>query len=404
MFRRSDKFVSVLTSLILVLFLVMTSCAPSSAPAPSPTPPVTPEPSLPPSPEPSPEPSPAAPILAELNLPAEPLVEKKLNVEKIYSGSDYEPALCYLGSYAMLANFANSSIDFADVIANSGYGTSALYIAPANMLVEGYFLWSIGLAAGNQGFDYYIAALTGAAITDDFLAPDLPREAKQVFWMESEDEVFNLLKRLISSGIPVEVYLDCNFVKEALVANTSYWETIFNFHETYLGSRHASHYFVATGYDESFVYLNDPTEKQAGMGKDIPVDISGFLSAWQNGNHPTFAEEERIGPYWMLFLGKKGTAKSLDELLSWNKDIAVKAPEEIRKAADNPNINSLIHCGNMYRARQEFGAFLKRNGYQEAGDIFIEIAELFSGLCQSQNQQADLLRIADLQEQALKNW
>lgn len=106
----------------------------------------------------------------------------------------------------------------------------------------------------------------------------------------------------------------------------------------------------------------------------------------------------------MLFLGEREVAKSADELLSWNKDIAVKAPAEIRKAADNPNINSLIHCGNMYRARQEFGAFLKQNGYEEAGNMSAEAGELFGGLDQSSDPRADLLKIADLQEQALTKW
>ena len=384
----SRKFVSVLASLILVLFLVMTICAPSPGLSPEPSPPVTPEP------------SPGAPILTELGLVAESLAEKRLNVEKVYSGGTDEPALCYLGSYAMLAKFADSSINFTDVVANSGIGTSAFYIPQVNIMNDGSFLRSIGLAAINQGFDYYIVALKGARITDDFLSPDFPKGAKQVLLLENEDEVFELLRRLISSGIPVEVHLDCNFIKEALITYTPYWKTIFDF----MGSKHADHYFAVTGYDQSSVYLNDPTEKATDKGKDIPVDISDFLEAWENGNHPSFELGAGIGPYWMVFLGKRGTAKSADELISWNKDIATKAPGEIRKAADNPNIIPIIHCNNMYRARQEFGTFLKQNGYEEAGNMFIEASELFRGLCQSQNQQADLLEIADLQEQALTEW
>ncbi|MBL7124809.1 MAG: hypothetical protein ISS51_01770 [Dehalococcoidales bacterium] len=395
MLYRNRKFVSVLASLTLVLFLVMTSCAPSPGLSPEPSPPVTPEPSPPI----TPEPSPVAPILTELGLVAEPLTEKRLDVELVYSGGD-ETGLCYLGSYAMLAKFSDSDITFTDVVANSGIGASALYIPQVNLFMDGSFLRSIGLAARNQGFDYYIAALKGATITDDFLAPDLPMEAKQVFWVESEDEAFKLLKRLISSDIPVEVHLDTFPIKEPLSTYTSYWKGVFEFE----GSRHVDHYMTVTGYDERFVYLNDPTEKVGGKGKDIPVDISDFLEAWKNGNHPTFDEGSRIGPYWMLFLGERGTVKSANELISWNRDFAVKAPGEIRKAASNPNISWLLHCNQMYRARQEFGTFLKQNGYEEAGNMFIEASELFRGLCQSQNQQADLLEIADLQEQALAEW
>jgi hypothetical protein len=391
MLNKGHKFASVLLALALVLFLVITSCTPSSPPASEPS-----APSEPSSPE------PPTTLLAELNLVDEPLAEKRLDVELVYSGAD-EPALCYLGSYAMLAKFNDTSIDFTDVVANSGMAASTLYVSGVNILTEGLFLWGIGLAAINQGFDYYIAALEGARITDDFMASDLPKKAKAVILLESEDEMFELLKRLISSDIPVEVHLDCNFIKDALITHTSYWKTILTYHETYL-DKHADHYFAVTGYDQNFVYLNDPTEKKAGMGKDIPVDISSFLEAWANGNHPSFELGAGIGPYWMLFLGQRGTAKSTDELLSWNRDFATKAPHEIRKAADNPNIDSLLHCSNMYRERKEFGTFLKQNGYQEAGDMFIEAGELFEGLCSSSNQKADLLRIADLQEQALTKW
>jgi len=218
--------------------------------------------------------------------------------------------------------------------------------------------------------------------------------------VENEGEAFELLKRLVSSDIPVEVHLDLFPIREPLSTYTSYFKRVFEF----MGSRHTDHYFTVTGYDESFVYLNDPTEKAAGMGNDIPVDISDFLSAWKNGNHPSLDESCRLGPYWMLFLGKRGTVKSADELLSWNKDIAAKAPGDIRKAADNPSISSLLHCNQMYRARKEFGVFMKQNGHIEAGNMFVEAAELFRGLCQSPNPKADLLRIADLQEQALAKW
>jgi hypothetical protein len=393
MFFRSNKFTLILLSLALVLFLVITGCGPVSEPS---------GPSGPSGPSEPSEPETPAALLAELNLVDEPLAERRLDVELVYSGTD-EPALCYLGGYAMLAKFADSGIDFTDVVANSGTGTSALYIPQANIMNDGSFLQSIGHAAINQGFDYYIAALEGARITDDFLCPDFPDGAKEVISLESEDEAFELLKRLISSGIPVEVHLDCHFIKDALITYTSYWETIITYTETYL-NKHNDHYFAVTGYDQNFVYLNDSTEPQASMGKDIPVAMDNFLEAWANGNHPSFETGADIGPYWMLFLGQRGTPKTAAEVLSWNRDFAVDAPDEIRAAADNPNIDSLIHCGNMYRVRIEFGTFLKENGYQEAGDMFIEAGELFRGLCSSSNQQADLLEIADLQEQALTKW
>jgi len=322
--------------------------------------------------------------------------EKRLNVELVYSGGEL-PGLCYLGSYAMLAKFKDSDIDFTDVIANSGIGSSALYIPEANILLDGFFLQSIATAARNQGFDYYVAALEGATITDNFLAPDFTKGAKQVLSAESEDEAFDLLKRLISSNIPVEVHLDLFPIKKPMTSRT-YWAQY-----AFMEAEHVDHYMTVTGYDERFVYLNDPVEKTSSKGKDIPVDISSFLSAWKNGDHPSFGDAG-VGPYWMVFLGNRETAKSASELISWNRSIASKAPEEIKKAANKPNIVEILHCNQMYRARKEFGAFLKQAGYTEAGDMFIEAGELFKGLCQNSNQKADLLEIADLQEQSLEKW
>jgi len=400
MFLGCHKFASVFASLTLVLFLVMTSCAlspPPLTPSPEPSPLVTPESSSPSLP------TPTASVLTELNLVAEPLAKKKLDVEMIYSGDD-DSGLCYIGSYVMLAKFADSDIDFSDVIANCGIATSALYVPEINLLLNGFGIGSIAVAAGNQGFDYYIVALKDAKLTDEFLATNLVEDAKQIISMKSEDEAFELLKRLISSDIPVMVHIDTNFIKEALITHTSYWKTIFDWQEAHMGSTHIDHYMSVTGYDQTFVYLNDPTEKQEDMGRDIPVDISDFLNAWENGAHPTFSEQVRVGPYWMLFLGERGTAKSASVLISWNRGIATEAIPKIRQAADNPNVIELIHCGEMYRARKEFGVFLKENGYEEAGNMFLEASELFRGLCQSPDQQADLLEIADLQEQSLAKW
>ena len=140
------------------------------------------------------------------------------------------------------------------------------------------------------------------------------------------------------------------------------------------------------------------------MGKDIPVTTEHFLEAWANGNHPSFELGAGIGPYWMLFLSERGTPKTTEEILAWNRDLAVGAPDEIRAASVDPFVDSIIHCGNMCRERLEFGEYLKRNGYEAAGELFIEAGELFAALCYSDNQTADMLEIADLLEQALSEW
>jgi hypothetical protein len=341
--------------------------------------------------------------LAALDLPDEPLGENRLSVEKIYSGGD-GPGLCYLGSYAMLARYTDSEIAFSDVIANCGMATSALYIPEINLMLNGFEIGSIGVAAGNQGFDYYISALKGAQLTDEFLAMNLVEDAREIILTESGEESFRLLKRLISGGIPVMAHLDIYSIKEPLIDYCPYWEEIFNWQDAHMNGVHIDHYMTVNGYDGDYVYLNDPTEKQEGLGTDIPIPTADFLDSWENGNHPSMPEECHIGPFWMLFLGERGAAKSVAELLDWNREINAKAVPMIRQAAENPNVVDLIHCNGMGRSRGEFAAFLKENGYTEAGEIFLEISELFKGLEHSPDQRADLLRIADLQEESLSSY
>ena len=357
-----------------------TSAAP--APAPAPVPAETPE-------------APASP-LASLGLVDEPANEAKLDVALVYSGGE-AAGFCYLGSYAMLAKYADPGITFTDVIANSGVATSAVYMAPMNLLMNEFSIGSMGVAAGNQGFDYYLAALKGAQLTDEFFAADLVTDARQPLAMDSGEEAFELLKKLISSDIPVMVHLDISYLKDELSSQSSYLGDVFRFS----GPGDVDHYMVVTGYNQDTIYLNDPTEPAPGKGKDIQVAVSGFMSAWENGNSPSLNEDARIGPYWMLFLGERGPARSAAELIAWNKEIGRGAPAAIRQAAERPNINDVMHCNEMYRARKEYGTFLKQNGHASAGDMFLEAAELFGKLCQSSSQQADLLKIADLQEQAL---
>jgi len=428
---KSLTLTGILVLMLTVVFTAIPGCKSTAEPeavtpepsAPAPEPSLEPEPVIPeePASEPAPSPDvteppvegpstgepeseePAVTGFAALDLPDEPSAEMRLNVEKIYSGGD-APGLCYLGSYAMLAKYADNDIEFSDVIANCGIATSAFYVPEINLMLNGFEIGSIGVAAGNQGFDYYISALKGAQLTDEFLAMNLVYDAREIISTDSGEESFLLLKRLISGGIPVMAHLDIDYIREPLIEYCPYWASIFSWQDTHMSGVHIDHYMTVNGYDGEYVYLNDPTEKQEDLGTDIPVPTADFLASWENGAHPSFAEESLIGPYWMLFLGERGTAKSVAELLDWNREIAAEAIPAIRQAAENPNVSDLIHCNEMGRSRGEFAIFLKENGLAEAGEIFEEISALFKGLDMSPDQRADLQRIADLQEEALSKF
>jgi hypothetical protein len=189
----------VLVPVSLVLCQSIIACTPSATPAPPAIPTTPTSPSTQPDTQPPSQPAQEESGIAALNLIDEPLPDKKLDVELVYSGGD-QPGLCYLGSYAILAKYNDNAIDFTGVVANSGIGVSSRYIPQANLLIGGFSIGCIGTAAGNQGYEYYISALKGADITDTFLAADFPANAEEVMLVENGENALTLLKRLISKN------------------------------------------------------------------------------------------------------------------------------------------------------------------------------------------------------------
>ena len=87
----------------------------------------------------------------------------QLTVPRVYSGilmlsseeNEWAGGLCYLGSFAMLVEYENSTLDFSDVVAYGGIGTRAECTGPLwePMLGVGYMERSIINAASNLGYD-----------------------------------------------------------------------------------------------------------------------------------------------------------------------------------------------------------------------------------------------------------
>ena len=92
-----------------------------------------------------------------LDLPPAP-AKAQLDVPIIYSGYDGIPGLCYLGAAAMLVKYDHTEVDFADVVALSGVGSSALHLDYPEMSVLSTRLadQSIVYMANNMGASYVL--------------------------------------------------------------------------------------------------------------------------------------------------------------------------------------------------------------------------------------------------------
>ena len=203
--------------------------------------------------------------------------------------------------------------------------------------------------------------------------------AKEVKYFSNKEEAARYLKSIISSGKPVMVHLDLYYVTDdfAKISPSWAWEKF-----------HGSHFMTVTGYDENYVYINDPTDSDLAI-KNMPTSYKNFLEAWENGANPQVMGH-KLGPYWMLYLKDETKRKSIKEIMAWNKEISENTAFEIREALNYEMI------GEMAVGRLEFAKFLERNGYKEAASLYREAGNLYL----KKPEVNDLFLIADKEEQA----
>lgn len=281
--------------------------------------------------------------------------------EKDWEGISEEesvPALCYLGAFGMLVIFDDPGLDISDVIAYSGVGSYAKSDSKIG-LSNGYKEKSVILAAKNLDYDYVVGVKSGGN-ANSFMA-DFTSSASKVIYTKNEEEALNKLKEIIDSGKPVEVHLDIYYVRDIFGKSSNFWISGWN-------KMHASHFMVVTGYDTNYVYINDPTEPNLNI-KNMKTPIKDFLGAWENGANPQIMGA-RLGPYWMLYINKKGIKKSVKDIVAWNKEISQNAASQIRGASGGDN-------GELGVGRREFGKFLENNGYKDASKLYQETADIY---------------------------
>jgi len=291
----------------------------------------------------------------------------QLNVPRVFTGevlkakeTEEGPGLCYLGAFAMSVLFDDPDLDFTEIVAYSGIGVTAKNVVPFVGLTNDFKANSIITGAENLGYNFGLGLLSGGKDSDDQSQFNFKESAKEVKYFNNKEEATRYLKSIISSDKPVLVHLDLYYVTDgfAKISPSWAWEKF-----------HASHFMTVTGYDENYVYINDPTDPDLAI-KNMPTSYKNFLEAWENGANPQL-KGHKFGPYWMLYLKDKAKRKSIKEIIAWNKEISKNTAFEIREALN------YFFIGEMAVGRLEFAKFLERDGYQNAANLYREAGNLY---------------------------
>jgi hypothetical protein len=316
----------------------------------------------------------------------------------------------------MLANYDNPSIGIEDIIGYGGLGPSGAYEPrtptglPFHMGGSNLVSSTIALAAQNLGYDIFAGISKGGRVDDTKNRPVsatskpqtnanvlfLEKQAKTIAYFDSDLEAINYLKKVVASGYPVEVHLNVINVMNDFASESNDWVN-----KVKANASHPNYslFMVVTGYDANRIYLNDPTAPSKPTNLSLTIDR--FLSAW---NVPADMAEANIGPYWMIYIGKDGERKSVNDILIWNKQVSSNVTSDIRRWAENTpgKIQNSFpsQITQIPFARSAFADFLNKNGKYESASLYEQSSKLWLSLTTSNTAGDVLKRIADLEEQA----
>lgn len=325
--------------------------------------------------------------------------EAMLPVAPLFSGLNDYPALCYLGAFSMLAKYTQPEMDFADVVAYSGLGSSADYWEPPQMdpfVFNRYWERGIILAAQNMEAQIVAGRGSGGFLYDLTVeeGPPLDEQVATILQFENGEQALNHLKNTIANGSPVMVHLDLFFLHDGFASQSDHWGQS-------VGKDHASHYMVVVGYSEDSLYILDPTDPgQTETPLEAQTDY--FLQAWENTTNLENAPP--IGPFWILYLSGETQMPEPVEIAAWNAVMGFSSPEALRAFAVNPQTSqfALFAINELAKGRMELATYLERNGFGPAAELYRQSAEMLSAMVIDAEVSADgLNEAADCEEEAL---
>lgn len=229
----------------------------------------------------------------------------------------------------------------------------------------------------------------------------LKNKASKTFYFKDYNEALNHLKAVIASNHPVMVFLDHTYIHDDFAKVSSYWKSKTKPNSTTFW---LSSFFVVTGYDEEYIYIDDPGDPTQA-GTDLPARIENFKLAWEkSGQGGKNLNTNNLGPYWMFYLQELGKGKSAEEILAWNISAGKDTPDEIMKFGTNPKNSAVLGgtLGHLSVGRAAFADYLDKNGKAEAATLYRKSSNLIWLLKQPKElTTANIAALADLEKQAL---
>lgn len=235
----------------------------------------------------------------------------------------------------------------------------------------------------NLGYRAYIGYnKTGFGQLKDTYLDNQERDIYQEF--KNETEAVDFLKRLLSSGYPVMVLIDKEF----------------------LGEESGSEFVAVTGYNGENFFINDSSIDIDQGGKNRAVKVDDFLEAWSSGQ---VAET----PNLLFFLERVGEAKPDVEILAEiRKETRVissylkKDAERLKK--DDLSVDDFHSFVNLSGAkRSALVVYLREKNFSDIAESYNQIAILYSEMRQvvdTEKGSKKLKEVAKEEKEASANW
>jgi len=321
-------------------------------------------------------------VLKDLGIAKKPDSDVTMDVHHIYA-----PGISHLGSMAAILEAYDQRIVVTKVIFFSGpiyedwqetkNGKKVDVTTP--MRPSTIILSTLD----NLGYRVYIGYnKTGFGQLKDAYLDDQERDRYQEF--KNEKEAVNFLKRLLSSGYPVMVLIDKEF----------------------LGEESGREFVAVTGYNDENFFINDSSIEMDEGGKDRVVKTDDFLEAWSSG-------QVAKTPNLLFFLERVGEAKPDVEILAEiRKETRVissylkKDAERLKK--DKLSVDDFHSFVNLSGAkRSALVIFLREKNFNDIAESYNQIAILYGEMREEldvEKGSKKLKEVAKEEKDASENW
>jgi hypothetical protein len=256
-------------------------------------------------------------------------------------------------------------------------------------------------ASSNLGASFILGLATGGSDSVDPTNFGLKNKALKTVYFKDGDEALNYLKTVIASNHPVLVFLDHTYIYDDFAKVSSYWKSSTKPDSTTFW---LSSFFTVTGYDEEYIYIDDPGDPTQA-GADLPTKVGNFNLAWEkSGQGGTNLNTNNLGPYWMFYLPQLGDRKSVDDTIAWNAAVGKDTPTEIMTFSTNLIDSTLLKgtLGHLSVGRAAFADYLDKNGKADAAALYRKSSSLIWSLNQLKNlTPSNVTALSDLEQQAL---